>query len=185
MIYMMKDFINMLVRCNRMYFSKNSKKLKAILGIGISLFFSGSVIAYADVADPWSGPRPNIHDNREIDSASMPDISFKIEENGQMSMFFHFNAQCQYQYAVRMAETDEMVTYGKGIGNEGATEQDIFYYESGEEGVVSHYVLELSAMVKRQTRFGDKLATDRIEKHIYIQNVDGKDEVSIRSAGEE
>lgn len=168
-----------------MYLIKSNKKVNAVIGIGIALFFCGSMIAHADVADPWGGPRPNVHDNIEIDSASMPDVSFNIEENGQMSMLFHFNAQCQYQYAVRMAETDEMVTYGKGIGNEGATEQDMFYYESGEEGVVSHYVLELSAMVKRQTRFGDKLATDRMEKHIYIQKVDGKDKVSIRSAGEE
>lgn len=168
-----------------MYFLKNNKSTKTILGIGIALLFCGSMAAHADVADPWGGPRPSAHDDREISSAAMPNVSFKIEENGKMSAYFHFNAQCLYQYAVHIADTDQLVTYGKGAGNKDATKQDTFAYESQEEGIESHYVMELSVTMKRPTRFGNKLATDRMVKHIYIQKVNGKDKVTIRPAREE
>ena len=167
-----------------MYFGKHNKHIKAIGIIGASLILCGSVAAYADVADPWPGPRPHAHEGREADAA-MPDVNFGIEENGALAMYFHFSAPCQYQYAIRRADSDEMVTYGKGAGNKDATKQDTFAYESQEEGIESHYVMELSVTMKRPTRLGNKLATDRMVKHIYIQKVNGKDKVTIRPAREE
>lgn len=168
-----------------MYFSKKGKNIKAIAMIGISLIFCGSVAAYADVADPWPGPRPHSHDEREMDSASLPEVSFGIEENGQMAMYFHFNTPCQYQYAVRIADSDEMVTYGKGKGNKDDTEQDTFSYESPRDGMTSHYILELAVTFQRQTRFGHKLSTNRMEKHVYVQKVDGEDHVRLHPAWDE
>lgn len=158
-----------------MYFGKH---VKAVAIIGASLILCGSVAAYADVAEPWPGPRPYAHEGREADAA-MPDVNFGIEENGVMAMYFHFNAPCQYQYAIRRADSDEMVTYGKGAGSRDSTERDVFFYESPEEGVTLHYVLRIDATFQRQTRFGNKLSNNWLEKHIFIQKVDGEDKVSI------
>lgn len=163
-----------------MYFEKNGKSVKAIAVIGISLFLCGSVVAYADVADPWPGPRPHAYDGREIASAEMPSVSFDIEKNGQMTMYFHFNSQCQYQYVVRREDSNEMVASGSGSGSKDGTEQKTFSYEPLEDGMISHYVLELSVTFQRPTRFGNKLSTEQMEKYVLIQKIDGADNVSIR-----
>ena len=167
-----------------MYFGKHDKHIKAIGIIGASLILCGSVAAYADVADPWPGPRPHAHEGRETDAA-MPDVNFGIEENGTLAMYFHFSAPCQYQYAIRRADSDEMVTYGKGAGSKDSTERDVIFYESPEEGVTLHYVLEIGATFQRQTRFGNKISNDWLGKHIYIQKVDGVDKVSVYPQGRE
>ena len=167
-----------------MYFGKHNKHIKAIGIIGASLILCGSVAAYADVADPWPGPRPHAHEGREADAA-MPDVNFGIEENGALAMYFHFSAPCQYQYAIRRADSDEMVTYGKGAGSKDSTERDVIFYESPEEGVTLHYVLEIGATFQRQTRFGNKISNDWLGKHIYIQKVDGVDKVSVYPQGRE
>lgn len=167
-----------------MYFGKHNKHIKAIGIIGASLILCGSVAAYADVADPWPGPRPHTHEGREADAA-MPDVNFGIEENGALAMYFHFSAPCQYQYAIRRADSDEMVTYGKGAGSKDSTERDVIFYESPEEGVTLHYVLEIGATFQRQTRFGNKISNDWLGKHIYIQKVDGVDKVSVYPQGRE
>lgn len=167
-----------------MYFGKHDKHIKAIGIIGASLILCGSVAAYADVADPWPGPRPHAHEGREADAA-MPDVNFGIEENGALAMYFHFSAPCQYQYAIRRADSDEMVTYGKGAGSKDSTERDVIFYESPEEGVTLHYVLEIGATFQRQTRFGNKISNDWLGKHIYIQKVDGVDKVSVYPQGRE
>ncbi len=167
-----------------MYFGKHDKHIKAIGIIGVSLILCGSVAAYADVADPWPGPRPHAHEGREADAA-MPDVNFGIEENGALAMYFHFSAPCQYQYAIRRADSDEMVTYGKGAGSKDSTERDVIFYESPEEGVTLHYVLEIGATFQRQTRFGNKISNDWLGKHIYIQKVDGVDKVSVYPQGRE
>lgn len=167
-----------------MYFGKHDKHIKAIGIIGASLILCGSVAAYADVADPWPGPRPHAHEGREADAA-MPDVNFGIEENGALAMYFHFSAPCQYQYAIRRADSDEMVTYGKGAGSKDSTERDVIFYESPEEGVTLHYVLEIGATFQRQTHFGNKISNDWLGKHIYIQKVDGVDKVSVYPQGRE
>ena len=167
-----------------MYLGKYKKHVKAVAIIGASLIFCGSVAAYADVAAPWAGPGPYSHEEREIDTA-MPDVSFGIEENGEMRMYFHFNASCQYEYVVRRGDSDEMAAYGKGIGIKGSTEQDIFSYESPEEGVTAHYVLDMDATFEHRTRFGNKLSSNWMHKHVYVKKVNGEDKVSILPLGSE
>ena len=102
-----------------------------------------------------------------------------------MRMYFHFNASCQYEYIVRRVDSDEMAAYGKGIGVKDSTEQDIFSYESPEEGVIAHYVLDMDATFEHRTRFGNKLSSNWMHKHVYVKKVNGEDKVSILPLGSE